>query len=62
MAEERVVNIPESKPKLKPSVEASEQPTCDWGNVNSPETYRLLTEARGYFLLPGVIKRGTLND
>ncbi len=25
--------------------------------VNSPETYRLLTEARGWFLLPGVIRR-----
>jgi len=24
--------------------------------VNSPETYRLLTEARRYFLIKGVIK------
>ncbi len=29
----------------------------NWEHENSPETYRLLTEARGYFLLPGVIKK-----
>jgi len=49
---------PESKP-FKPRVEPGERFTRlgDWENVNSPKTYRLLTEARDYFLIKGVIKR-----
>jgi len=45
---------------FKPRVEPSERFASsknDWENVNSPETYRLLTEARDYFLIKGVIKR-----
>jgi len=53
------------KPELesktfKPRVEPSERfasSRSNWENVNSPETYRLLTEARDYFLIKGVIKR-----
>ena len=29
----------------------------DWEHENSPEIYRLLTEARRYFLIKGVIKK-----
>lgn len=43
-----------SKPRVEPSKRFAHS---DWHNVNSPETYRLLTEARGYFLIKGVIKR-----
>ena len=45
------------EPESKPSVESREPFAGDWENYNSPETYRLLTEARDYFLIPGVIKK-----
>lgn len=54
--EERIRELNKPKP-FKPSVEPSEPFAGDWENVNSPETYRLLTEARDYFLIKGVIKK-----
>lgn len=56
--EERIKELNKLKP-FKPSVEPSELFAGDWENVNSPEIYSLLTEARGYFLIKGVIKKRT---